>query len=252
MPVSADWLRLARLARMLSWLTLAGMGVEGGVAIAAAVIAGSVALRQLADRRRPQPRRDRPGPWFGLRARRPTVHPQGQPGRPLCQPGHAHPRPRQRDSGWRHQRLLSARPRRGHPAARRACGRGHLQPRHQPVRRQAARAGRGPPGPAAWRAPGHQRRHCRRRHRPPPVRRGRVLGRLRRHAHPSGNTGTCCWPPGSPTSPSPAHTRPGRACTRRSSRRPGHPPSRANEPKPAVGHTSARPPSCDHWLRSVT
>ena len=46
MPVagSADWLRLARLARILSWLTLAWMGIEGGVAIAAAVVAGSVAL----------------------------------------------------------------------------------------------------------------------------------------------------------------------------------------------------------------
>ena len=32
-PVTADWLRLARIARMLSWLTLAWMGVEGGVAI---------------------------------------------------------------------------------------------------------------------------------------------------------------------------------------------------------------------------
>jgi hypothetical protein len=41
---SADWLRLARTARMLSWLTLAWMGIEGGVAIAAAVVAGSVAL----------------------------------------------------------------------------------------------------------------------------------------------------------------------------------------------------------------
>ena len=41
---SADWLRLARLARLLSWLTLAWMGIEGGVAIAAAVVAGSVAL----------------------------------------------------------------------------------------------------------------------------------------------------------------------------------------------------------------
>ncbi len=41
---SADWLRLARIARILSWLTLAWMGIEGGVAIAAAVIAGSVAL----------------------------------------------------------------------------------------------------------------------------------------------------------------------------------------------------------------
>ena len=43
-PVSADWLRLARLARMLSWLTLAWMGVEGGVAIGAAIIARSTAL----------------------------------------------------------------------------------------------------------------------------------------------------------------------------------------------------------------
>jgi divalent metal cation (Fe/Co/Zn/Cd) transporter len=44
MPVSSDWLRLARLARLLSWLTLAWMGVEGGVAIGAAIAAGSVAL----------------------------------------------------------------------------------------------------------------------------------------------------------------------------------------------------------------
>jgi divalent metal cation (Fe/Co/Zn/Cd) transporter len=43
-PGSADWLRLARIARILSWLTLAWMGVEGGVAIGAAVAAGSVAL----------------------------------------------------------------------------------------------------------------------------------------------------------------------------------------------------------------
>jgi divalent metal cation (Fe/Co/Zn/Cd) transporter len=41
---SAEWLRLARLARLLSWLTLAWMGVEGGVAIGAAIAAGSVAL----------------------------------------------------------------------------------------------------------------------------------------------------------------------------------------------------------------
>jgi divalent metal cation (Fe/Co/Zn/Cd) transporter len=40
----ADWLRLARLARILSWLTLAWMGVEGGVAIGAAIISGSTAL----------------------------------------------------------------------------------------------------------------------------------------------------------------------------------------------------------------
>jgi divalent metal cation (Fe/Co/Zn/Cd) transporter len=41
---SPEWLRLARLARLLSWLTLAWMGVEGGVAIGAAIVSGSVAL----------------------------------------------------------------------------------------------------------------------------------------------------------------------------------------------------------------
>ena len=43
-PGSAHWLRLARLARMLSWLTLGWLGIEAGVAIGAAVAAGSVAL----------------------------------------------------------------------------------------------------------------------------------------------------------------------------------------------------------------
>ncbi|HEX8007794.1 MAG TPA: hypothetical protein VF482_15360 [Trebonia sp.] len=43
-PGTPEWLRLARLARVLSWLTLGWLGVEAGVAIAAAVIAGSVAL----------------------------------------------------------------------------------------------------------------------------------------------------------------------------------------------------------------
>ena len=43
-PGTPEWLRLARLARVLSWLTLAWMGVEGGVAIGAAVIAGTAAL----------------------------------------------------------------------------------------------------------------------------------------------------------------------------------------------------------------
>jgi hypothetical protein len=42
--LSADWLRLARVARALSWITLAWMGIEGGVAIGAALVAGSVAL----------------------------------------------------------------------------------------------------------------------------------------------------------------------------------------------------------------
>jgi divalent metal cation (Fe/Co/Zn/Cd) transporter len=41
---SPEWLKLARLARLLSWLTLAWMGVEGGVAIGAAIVSGSVAL----------------------------------------------------------------------------------------------------------------------------------------------------------------------------------------------------------------
>ena len=41
---SADWLRLARLARLLSWLTLAWMGIEGGIAIGAALVGRSVAL----------------------------------------------------------------------------------------------------------------------------------------------------------------------------------------------------------------
>ena len=41
---SADWLKLAALARLLSWLTRAWMGIEGGVAIGAAIVAGSVAL----------------------------------------------------------------------------------------------------------------------------------------------------------------------------------------------------------------
>ncbi|HEX4397881.1 MAG TPA: hypothetical protein VH136_09615 [Trebonia sp.] len=43
-PGTPEWLRLARLARILSWLTLGWLGIEAGVAIAAAVIAGSVAL----------------------------------------------------------------------------------------------------------------------------------------------------------------------------------------------------------------
>ncbi len=41
---SAEWLRLARLARTLSWVTLGWLGIEAGVAIGAAVTAGSVAL----------------------------------------------------------------------------------------------------------------------------------------------------------------------------------------------------------------
>jgi hypothetical protein len=40
----AEWLRLARWARRLSWASLAYMAVEGGVALVAGVIAGSIAL----------------------------------------------------------------------------------------------------------------------------------------------------------------------------------------------------------------
>lgn len=41
---SREWLRAARKARMLSWLSLAWMGTEGLVGIATGVIAGSIAL----------------------------------------------------------------------------------------------------------------------------------------------------------------------------------------------------------------
>ncbi len=41
---SAHWVRLARRARLLSWLTLGWLGIEAGVGVAAAIIAGSVAL----------------------------------------------------------------------------------------------------------------------------------------------------------------------------------------------------------------
>ena len=41
---SPQWLRLARRARLLSWLTLGWLGIEAAVGVAAAIIAGSVAL----------------------------------------------------------------------------------------------------------------------------------------------------------------------------------------------------------------
>jgi divalent metal cation (Fe/Co/Zn/Cd) transporter len=41
---SAEWLRAARQARMLSWLSLAWMGAEGAIALTAGVLAGSIAL----------------------------------------------------------------------------------------------------------------------------------------------------------------------------------------------------------------
>ena len=43
-PRSAEWLRDARRARLLSWLSLGLIGAEGAVAIAAGVAAGSIAL----------------------------------------------------------------------------------------------------------------------------------------------------------------------------------------------------------------
>jgi divalent metal cation (Fe/Co/Zn/Cd) transporter len=43
-PASQEWLRTARLTRLLSWLSLVWLGIEGTVAIVAGVMAGSVAL----------------------------------------------------------------------------------------------------------------------------------------------------------------------------------------------------------------
>ena len=41
---SAEWLRAAHRARVLSWVSLAWMGAEGAIAIVAGVLAGSIAL----------------------------------------------------------------------------------------------------------------------------------------------------------------------------------------------------------------
>jgi divalent metal cation (Fe/Co/Zn/Cd) transporter len=41
---SREWLRAARRARALSWLSLVWMGAEGAIAIAAGILAGSIAL----------------------------------------------------------------------------------------------------------------------------------------------------------------------------------------------------------------
>src|SRR5215207_8335221 len=41
---SRDWLRAARRAKALSWLSLVWMGAEGAIAITAGIMAGSIAL----------------------------------------------------------------------------------------------------------------------------------------------------------------------------------------------------------------
>ena len=41
---SEEWLRAARRARVLSWVSLAWMAVEGAVAVTAGILAGSIAL----------------------------------------------------------------------------------------------------------------------------------------------------------------------------------------------------------------
>jgi divalent metal cation (Fe/Co/Zn/Cd) transporter len=41
---SADWLRAARRAKLLSWVSLAWMGAEGAIAVTAGIMAGSIAL----------------------------------------------------------------------------------------------------------------------------------------------------------------------------------------------------------------
>jgi hypothetical protein len=43
-PGGPSWLRLAQLAKLLSWLTLAWLGIEGAIGVAAGVLAGSIAL----------------------------------------------------------------------------------------------------------------------------------------------------------------------------------------------------------------
>jgi len=43
-PGSKSWLRLARLARLLSSLTLVWLGIEGAIGVVAGILAGSIAL----------------------------------------------------------------------------------------------------------------------------------------------------------------------------------------------------------------
>jgi hypothetical protein len=41
---TGEWLRLARLARLLAWISLGWLCIEGSVAVIAGLVAGSVAL----------------------------------------------------------------------------------------------------------------------------------------------------------------------------------------------------------------
>jgi divalent metal cation (Fe/Co/Zn/Cd) transporter len=41
---SGEWLRLARLAKLLAWISLAWLCIEGSVAVVAGLVAGSIAL----------------------------------------------------------------------------------------------------------------------------------------------------------------------------------------------------------------
>ena len=93
------------------------------------------------------------------------------------------PGPGQRRGGRGGQCGVPARAHRGHPAARSRRRRGHLQLRHQPVRRQAPGAGRGIPRAPPRRPDRGQRHHRQRRPRPRAARRGRTADRLH-HRHP--------------------------------------------------------------------
>ena len=122
------------------------------------------------------------------------------------------------------QRRVPARAHRGHPAARSRRGRGHLQLRHQPVRRQAPCAGRGVPCAAPRRPDRGQRHHRQRRSRPSPARRSRTADQLH-HRHPHRQR--IPQPPaGRRVHPHHHHHHAGKrhpACTRPSSRRSGPP-----------------------------
>ena len=43
-PASPSWLRLARIAKLLSSLTLVWLGIEGAIGVVAGIVAGSIAL----------------------------------------------------------------------------------------------------------------------------------------------------------------------------------------------------------------